>query len=90
MPIKGKRKIREGVVKSNKMTKTVVVVVERRYQHPLYKRIVRRTKSYKAHDEQNQCQVGDRVRIIECRPLSATKRWRLLEIVERNKAAQVQ
>jgi len=90
MAIKAKRKVREGVVSSNKMQKTVVVEVIRQYRHPLYKRTIRRTKSYKAHDELNQAQIGDRVRIVECRPLSATKRWRLLEIVERNKVAQAQ
>jgi len=90
MAIKAKRKVREGVVRSNKMQKTVVVDVVRQYRHALYKRTIRRTKSYKAHDELNQAQVGDRVRIVECRPLSATKRWRLLEIVERNKVAQAQ
>jgi small subunit ribosomal protein S17 len=90
MAIKAKRKVREGVVSSNKMQKTVVVEVVRQYRHPLYKRTIRRTKSYKAHDELNQAQIGDRVRIVECRPLSATKRWRLLEIVERNKVAQAQ
>jgi small subunit ribosomal protein S17 len=90
MAIKAKRKVREGVVRSNKMQKTVVVDVVRQYRHSLYKRTIRRTKSYKAHDELNQAQVGDRVRIVECRPLSATKRWRLLEIVERNKVAQAQ
>jgi small subunit ribosomal protein S17 len=89
MAIIGKRKVREGLVVSNKMKKTVVVEVERKIQHPLYKRIIRRTKKFKAHDEENQCQMGDRVRIVECRPLSATKRWRLLEIVERNKTAGV-
>jgi small subunit ribosomal protein S17 len=90
MAIKAKRKVREGVVSSNKMQKTVVVEVVRQYRHPLYKRTIRRTKSYKAHDELNQAQIGDRVRIVECRPLSATKRWRLLEIIERNKVAQAQ
>lgn len=87
MTIKGKRKVREGVVVSNKMQKTIVVVVERKFQHPLYKRIIRRTKNFKAHDETNQCQIGDRVRIVETRPMSATKRWRLLDIIERNKVA---
>jgi small subunit ribosomal protein S17 len=85
MAIKAKRKVREGVVKSDKMDKTVVVSVIRQYQHSLYKKIIRRTVNFKAHDEKNECGVGDRVRIIETRRLSATKRWNLLEIVEKAK-----
>ncbi len=85
MAIKGKRKVREGVVTSNKMTKTISVEVVRLFQHPLYKRTMRRSSTYKAHDETNQCSIGDRVKIVECRPLSATKRWRLLEVVEKTK-----
>jgi small subunit ribosomal protein S17 len=88
MSINGKRKIREGVVTSTKMQKTIVVEVMRQFRHPLYKRTIRRAKNYKAHDEKNECQAGDRVRIVECRPLSATKRWRLLEILERSKVPQ--
>lgn len=88
MAIKAKRKVREGVVSSDKMDKTVVVAVMRSFRHPLYKRTIRRTVTFKAHDEKNECKAGDRVRIIETRPLSATKRWRLLEIVERAKLAQ--
>jgi small subunit ribosomal protein S17 len=86
--IKAKRKVREGVVASDKMNKTVVVAVIRSFRHPLYKRTIRRTMTFKAHDEKNECKTGDRVRIVETRPMSATKRWRLLEIVERAKLAQ--
>ena len=81
--VKTNRKIREGVVSSDKMNKTIVVKVVRRVQHPLYRRIVRKTVTFKAHDEKNECGIGDKVRIIEARPLSKTKRWRLLEIVEK-------
>jgi len=76
------RKTRVGVVTSDKMDKTVVVAVETLVQHPLYKKRVRRTKTFKAHDEQNQCKVGDKVRIMETRPLSKDKRWRVVEIIE--------
>jgi small subunit ribosomal protein S17 len=72
-----------GQVSSNKMDKTVVVEVERRVRHRLYGKVLRRVKRYKAHDEQNACQIGDRVRIIESRPLSREKRWRVVEILER-------
>ena len=85
MAIKAKRKVREGVVASDKMDKTITVHVQRTVKHPIYKRIMRKTVSFKAHDEKNECKVGDKVRIVETRPLSATKRWRLLEIVERAK-----
>jgi small subunit ribosomal protein S17 len=85
MAIKAKRKVREGVVASDKMDKTITVHVQRTVKHPLYKRIMRKTVSFKAHDEKNECKVGDKVRIVETRPLSATKRWRLLEVVERAK-----
>jgi small subunit ribosomal protein S17 len=88
MSIKGTRKIREGVVTSTKMQKTIAVEVLRQFRHPLYKRTIRRAKTYKAHDEKSQCHAGDRVRIVECRPLSATKRWRLLEIIERAKTQE--
>jgi small subunit ribosomal protein S17 len=77
------RKVREGLVVSDKMDKTVVVLVEDRVKHALYGKVMRRTSKLKAHDEDNQCGVGDRVRIMETRPLSATKRWRLVEIVEK-------
>jgi len=79
----GGKKIRQGVVVSNKMNKTIVVAVERQVMHPLYKRYYRRTKKYMAHDEHNQCGLGDIVRIVESRPLSRRKRWTLLEIVQR-------
>jgi len=76
------RKTRVGVVTSDRMDKTVVVSVETLVEHPLYKKRVKRTKKFKAHDEQNQCRVGDRVRIMETRPLSKDKRWRVVEIIE--------
>ena len=77
------RKTRVGVVTSDKMQKTVVVSVERRVPHPVYGKMVTRSKKYKAHDEENSAKVGDRVRIMETRPLSKDKRWRVVEIVER-------
>lgn len=76
------RKTRVGVVTSNKMEKTVVVSVETLVEHPLYKKRIKQTAKFKAHDEQNQCKVGDRVRIMETRPISKDKRWRVVEIVE--------
>ncbi|MCS7236166.1 MAG: 30S ribosomal protein S17 [Armatimonadota bacterium] len=78
-----KRKELVGVVVSDRMDKTVVVRVESVFRHPLYKKPVRRHKKYKAHDEENRCRVGDRVRIMETRPLSKEKRWRVVEILER-------
>jgi len=77
------RKTRVGVVVSDKMDKTCVVAVERVVRHKLYGKRVRRTKKYKVHDEQNQCRIGDRVRIMETRPLSKDKRWRVVEILQR-------
>ncbi len=85
----GRRKVLEGVVVSDKMQKTVVVAVERITRHPLYKKTVRKVKKYKAHDEDNACRVGDRVRIVETRPLSKTKRWRVVEILERGRLPEV-
>jgi small subunit ribosomal protein S17 len=82
---RGSRKAREGLVVSDKMDKTVVVVVEDRVKHPKYGKVIRRTKKYKAHDGANECGVGDRVLLTETRPLSATKRWRVAEILERAK-----
>ena len=82
---RGYRKVREGIVVSDKMDKTVVVAVEDRFKHPLYGKVVRRTSKLKAHDEPNACGVGDRVLIMETRPLSATKRWRVVEILEKAK-----
>lgn len=77
------RKIRTGTVISDKMDKTVVVKVERFVKHPVYKKIIKRSNKFKVHDEKNECSVGDKIKIIETRPLSKEKRWRLLEIVER-------
>jgi small subunit ribosomal protein S17 len=82
---RGFRKVREGLVVSDKMDKTVVVAVEDRVQHPLYKKTLRRTNKLKAHDEQNTCGVGDRVLLMETRPLSASKRWRVVEVLEKAK-----
>ncbi len=79
------RKVRVGKVVSDKMDKTIVVAIEDSVKHPLYKKIVKRTYKCKAHDENNECKIGDRVRIMETRPLSKDKRWRLVEIVERAK-----
>jgi small subunit ribosomal protein S17 len=82
---RGYRKVREGVVVSDKMDKTVVVEVEDRVKHPKYAKVIRRTKKYKAHDGDNACGVGDRVRLVETRPMSATKRWRVAQILEKAK-----
>ena len=82
---RGARKTREGLVLSDKMDKTVTVEVEDRVKHKLYGKVIRRTSKLKAHDEQNECGIGDRVVIMETRPLSATKRWRLIEVVEKAK-----
>ena len=77
------RKTRVGKVVSDKMDKTIVVSIETSVKHPLYKKVIKRTYKLKAHDEQNQCQVGDKVKVMETRPLSKDKRWRLVEIVEK-------
>ena len=82
---RGFRKTREGYVVSDKMDKTVVVAVEDRVKHALYGKVLRKTSRLKAHDETNQCGIGDRVLIMETRPLSATKRWRLVEVLEKAK-----
>jgi small subunit ribosomal protein S17 len=82
---RGARKVREGYVVSDKMEKTIVVEVEDRKKHPKYRKVVRRTTKLKAHDEQNTAGIGDRVLLMETRPLSATKRWRLVEILEKAK-----
>jgi small subunit ribosomal protein S17 len=82
---RNRRKVREGLVVSDKMDKTVVVVVEDRVKHALYGKVLRRTSRLKAHDENNECSTGDRVLLMETRPLSATKRWRVVEILERAK-----
>ena len=79
------RKVREGLVVSDKMDKTVVVSVEDRRKHPRYGKVMRQTARLKAHDENNECGIGDRVQIMETRPLSATKRWRLVKILEKAK-----
>jgi len=79
------RKTRVGKVVSDKMDKTIVVTVETRVQHPLYKKIIKRTYKLKAHDENNECGIGDRVKVMETRPLSKDKRWRLVEIIEKAK-----
>ena len=82
-PVQGKRKTKVGRVVSDRMDKTIVVSVERLARHPLYKRVIRLTTKFKAHDEENDAHIGDTVLIEESRPLSATKRWRLVEIVQR-------
>ena len=79
------RKTRTGVVRGNKMDKTITVAVERRVKHPIYGKFVKKTTRFHAHDEKNECTVGDIVKIMETRPLSKTKRWRLVEIVEKAK-----
>jgi len=80
---RGRRRTREGVVVSNRMDKTIVVRVQRTTRHPLYQRVLRRSATFKAHDEGNDCNMGDTVRIVECRPLSKDKRWRVTDILER-------
>ena len=82
---RGRRKVREGLVVSDKMNKTVVVAVEDQVKHPLYGKVIRRTSKLKAHDDSNQVGIGDRVLIMETRPLSATKRWRVVEVLEKAK-----
>mgnify|MGYP001771875011 FL=1 len=79
------RKTRVGKVVSDKMDKTIVVAIEDSVQHPLYKKVMKRTYKLKAHDENNECRVGDKVKVIETRPLSKDKRWRLVEVVEKAK-----
>lgn len=79
------RKVREGIVVSDKMDKTIVVAVQERVKHALYGKVMSQTHKVKAHDENNECGIGDRVRVMETRPLSATKRWRLIEVVEKAK-----
>ena len=79
------RKTRTGVVTSNKMAKTITVAVERRVKHPIYGKFVKKTTKFHAHDEKDECTIGDMVRIMETRPLSKTKRWRLVEVLEKAK-----
>ena len=85
MEARNLRKTRTGVVSSNKMNKTITVVIERKVKHPIYGKFVKKTTKFHAHDEKNECTVGDIVKIMESRPLSKTKRWRLVEIVEKAK-----
>ena len=82
---RGRRKVRSGLVVSDKMDKTIVVAIETLMRHPLYGKIIRRTTKFKAHDEMNECGLGDRVEIMECRPLSRQKRWRVTRILEKAK-----
>lgn len=79
------RKIRVGKVVSDKMDKTIVVAIEDSVQHPLYKKVMKRTYKLKAHDENNECKIGDKVKVMETRPLSKDKRWRLVEVIEKAK-----
>lgn len=83
--VRGRRKVREGKVVSDRMEKTATVEVVRMFKHTAFKRVVRRRKKYLVHDEENSLRAGDRVRIIESRPLSRKKRWRLLDVIERSK-----
>ncbi len=83
--IRNLRKTRTGVVSSNKMDKTITVKVERKIKHPLYGKFLKKTSAFHAHDEKNECNIGDTVKIMESRPLSKTKRWRLVEVVEKVK-----
>lgn len=85
MEMRGYRKTRTGVVVSDKMDKTIVVAIKTKVRHPLYGKMVNRTHKFKAHDEKNECGIGDTVKIMETRPLSKDKRWRLVEIVEKAK-----
>lgn len=83
MEVRKLRKIRVGIVVSNKMDKTITVTIERRMPHPIYKKYFKKTTKLMAHDEKNECGIGDKVKIMETRPLSLRKRWRLIEIVEK-------
>ena len=85
MEARNLRKTRIGVVTSNKMTKTITVAVERKVKHPMYGKFVKKTTKFHAHDDKNECSIGDVVKIMETRPLSKTKRWRLVEVVEKVK-----
>ena len=85
MEERNRRKVREGLVTSNKMEKSIVVSVERKLKHPKYGKFLKRTTKLMAHDEKNECNIGDRVRVMETRPLSKNKCWRLVEIVEKAK-----
>ncbi|MFC4231603.1 30S ribosomal protein S17 [Parasediminibacterium paludis] len=83
--VRNLRKTRVGTVTSNKMTKTITVAVERKVKHPIYGKFVKKTTKFHAHDEKNECTIGDVVKIMETRPLSKTKRWRLVEVIEKAK-----
>ena len=83
--VRNLRKTRIGIVSSNKMDKTITVKVERKIKHPIYGKFLKKTTSFHAHDEKNECSIGDTVKIMEARPMSKTKRWRLVEIVEKVK-----
>ena len=85
MEVRGYRKTRVGVVVSDKMDKTIVVAIKTKVRHPLYHKMVNRTRKFKAHDENNECGIGDTVKIMETRPISKDKRWRLVEIIEKAK-----
>jgi small subunit ribosomal protein S17 len=85
MPDRNLRKVRTGVVSSNRMDKTITVKIERKVKHPLYGKFVKKTAGFHAHDEKNECNIGDLVKIMEIRPLSKTKRWRLVEVLEKVK-----
>jgi len=89
MSVESKRKIRHGQVVSDGMDKTVVVAVESPKRHPLYKKTIKKVVKYKAHDEKNECQVGDKVRIVETRPLSREKRWRVAEIITKGEVVEI-
>lgn len=80
---RNKRKVREGWVISSRMDKTIVVAVERQFRHPRYEKIIRRTSKLYAHDDANQCNIGDKVKVMETKPLSRSKRWRLVEVLEK-------
>jgi small subunit ribosomal protein S17 len=80
---RNKRKVREGWVISSRMDKTIVVAVERQFRHPRYEKIIRRTSKLYAHDAENQCKIGDKVKVMETKPLSKSKRWRLVEVLEK-------
>jgi small subunit ribosomal protein S17 len=82
---RNKRKMREGWVTSNRMNKTIVVAVERQFRHPRYEKMIRRTSKLYAHDDQNQCRIGDKVQVMETKPLSKLKRWRLVQVLEKAK-----
>jgi small subunit ribosomal protein S17 len=83
--IRNLRKTRSGVVTSNKMDKTITVAIERKVKHPLYGKFVKKTSKFHAHDEKNECSIGDTVKIMETRPISKLKRWRLVEVIEKVK-----